>query len=70
MRDELLLPVTRDAVLYLLLAALCLVTALRFVKRALAPIGVIAGAVAAAAVVAFTVALALFFLVAAAIRLT
>lgn len=62
--------VSGDALLYLAVAALCMVVGLRFLKRAIVPAGVIVGAVAAAAVVAFALALALFFLIAAAIRLT
>ncbi len=53
--------------LYLLAAAICLVVALRFLKRALAPIGVVVQVVAAALVVAVAVAAALAFLAAAAV---
>ena len=52
------------AVLYLVIAMLCLVIAMRFVKRALVPIGPLLQAVAAAAVVAFAVGAALVLLVA------
>ena len=53
--------------LYLVLAAFLLLIALRFMKRALAPIGALVQAVAAAALVVFTIGAALVFLVAAAI---
>jgi hypothetical protein len=53
--------------LYLALAAVLLVIALRFVRRALAPIGALVQAVAAAAVVAFATGLALILVVAAAL---
>jgi hypothetical protein len=53
--------------LYLLAAAACLVVALTFLKRALAPIGVAVRVVAAALVVAVAVAAALAFLAAAAV---
>jgi hypothetical protein len=53
-------------IVYLVLAALALMIALRFMKRALAPIGTLVRAVAAAAVVAFTIALALVLVAAAA----
>jgi hypothetical protein len=49
----------QGSLLYLTLAALLLVLALRFMRRALAPIGAVMQAVAAAAVVAFAVGLAL-----------
>ncbi len=52
---------------YLAVAAVCLVIALRFLKRALAPIGALMQAVASAAVVAFAAVLALALLVIAAV---
>lgn len=55
----------RPATLYLLGAAMCLVIALTYMKRALAPIGTLVQAVAAAAVVAFTISIALVLLAAA-----
>jgi hypothetical protein len=51
---------------YLAVAAVCLLVALRFLKRALAPIGVLLHAVAAAAAAASAAVLALALLVAAA----
>jgi hypothetical protein len=54
------------AVLYMLVAGLCLVLALRFVRAALAPIGPLVHAVAAAALVALAIGAALVFLTAAA----
>nr|WP_296074747.1 hypothetical protein [uncultured Actinoplanes sp.] len=54
-------------ILYLILAALALLMALRFVKRALAPIGVFVQAVAAAAAVAFLVTVALVLVAVAAL---
>jgi hypothetical protein len=53
-------------IIYLTVAAVSLVIALRFLKRALAPIGALIQAVAAAAVVAFTAVLALAMLIFAA----
>jgi hypothetical protein len=55
------------ALLYLLIAALCLVLALRAMRRALAPIGQLVQAVAAAALGALAVGAALVLLTAAAI---
>jgi hypothetical protein len=52
-------------IIYLAVAAVCLVIALRFLRQALAPIGALIHAVAAAAVVVFTAAFALTMLVAA-----
>jgi hypothetical protein len=52
---------------YLVIAGVCLVVALRFMKRSLAPIGMIVHAVAAAAVVALAIGAALVFLTAAAL---
>jgi hypothetical protein len=58
-------PALRDqSLLYLVLAAVFLVIALRFVRRALAPIGTF---VQAAAVVAFAIGMALVLLAAAAL---
>jgi hypothetical protein len=54
------------ALLYLLVAALCLIFALRFMRTALAPIGPLLQAVAAAALVALAIGAALVFLTAAA----
>ena len=53
--------------LYLVLAALALLVALLFVRRALAPVAVIIQAVAAAAVAALAIALALALVTAAAL---
>jgi hypothetical protein len=50
---------------YLLAALLCLFAALRYMKRALEPVGALVQAVAAAAVVAFTVGVAVVLLTAA-----
>jgi hypothetical protein len=55
------------AVLYLLIAGGCLLLALRFVKRALQPVGQLVHAVAAAALVAFSIGAALVLLAAAAL---
>ena len=52
---------------YLTVAAVCLVIVLRFLKRALSPIGALIQAVAAAAIVAFAAVLALAMLVIAAV---
>ncbi|WP_433831005.1 hypothetical protein ACQP2E_12370 [Actinoplanes sp. CA-015351] len=52
---------------YLAVAAICLLIALRFLRRALAPIGALIQAVAAAAVVAFAAVIALAMLVLAAV---
>lgn len=51
---------------YLAVAAACLLIALRFLRRALSPIGALVQAVAAAAVVAFATAFALALLIFAA----
>jgi len=51
---------------YLAVAAVCLVVVLRFLKRALSPIGALVQAVAAAAVVAFFAVVAFAMLVIAA----
>ncbi|WIM94255.1 hypothetical protein ACTOB_006269 [Actinoplanes oblitus] len=51
---------------YLALAGLLLIIGLRYLKRALAPIGVIVEVVASAAVVAFALGAALALIVAAA----
>lgn len=52
--------------LYLVIAGVCLIVALRLVKRALAQIGAMVQAVAAAAMVAFAIGAALGFLTTAA----
>ena len=52
---------------YIAIAAICLLIALRFLKRAIAPIGALIQAVAAAALVAFTAVIALAMLVLAAV---
>jgi hypothetical protein len=52
--------------IYLGIAALCLVVALRYLKRALAPIGPLVQAMAAVAIVTLAVSAALVFVVAAA----
>jgi hypothetical protein len=51
--------------LYLLIAAICLILALRAMRRALAPIGQLVQAVAAAALVALALGAALVLLTAA-----
>jgi hypothetical protein len=51
--------------LYLILAAICLLIALRFMRRTLVPIEALVDALVAAAVVAFTIGIALVLLVAA-----
>jgi hypothetical protein len=59
-------PWMHQPITYLAVAAVCLVIALRFLKRALSPIGVLIQAVAAAAVAAFAAVLALALLIFAA----
>ena len=59
-------PWMHQPITYLAVAAVCLVSVLRFLKRALAPIGVLLHAVAAAAVTAFAAVLALALLLIAA----
>jgi len=54
-----------DASLYLLVAALCLIFALMAMRKALAPIGQLVQAVAAAALVALAIGASLVFLTAA-----
>ena len=54
---------------YLVLAAICLIIALRFIKRAIAPVGALLHAVAAAAVVALATALALALVAVAALSI-
>jgi chromate transport protein ChrA len=51
--------------LYLMVAGLCLLVALRCIKRAVAPIGPIVAAVAAAAGAAFALTVALILVLAA-----
>lgn len=58
---------TRQPIIYLAVAAVCLVVALRFLKRALAPIGALLHAAAAAAIVVCAAVLALAMLVIAAL---
>jgi hypothetical protein len=58
-------PLPENGLLYLFLAAVSLLVALRFVKRAMAPIGTLVRAVAAAAGVAFAIGVALAFVAAA-----
>ena len=53
-------------IIYLALAAACMVIVLRLLKRAMSPIGALLQAAAAAAVVAFTALLALAALIIAA----
>jgi hypothetical protein len=53
--------------LYLLAATLCLLIALRYWRRAIQPVGALIHAVAAAAVVAFTIGVAVVLLTAAAL---
>jgi hypothetical protein len=59
-------PLLHQPILYLTLAGLCLVIVLRFLKRALAPIGALVQAVAAAAVVAFAAVVAVAMVIVAA----
>jgi len=54
-----------SAVLYLIIAMLCLVVALRFIKRALVPIGPLLHAIAATAVVTLAIGAAVVLLTAA-----
>jgi hypothetical protein len=54
-----------SAAVYLFIAMLCLVIALRFIKRALVPIGPLLQAIAATAVVTLAVGAALVLLTAA-----
>ncbi|WP_328459665.1 hypothetical protein OHA21_27710 [Actinoplanes sp. NBC_00393] len=62
------LPLLGDhSLIFLMLAALCLVVAIRFVKRALEPIGAIVESVAAAAAVFLALGLALVLVLAAAL---
>jgi hypothetical protein len=53
------------ATLYLIIAIVCLVVALRFLRRALAPIGPLLQAIAATAIIALSVGAALVLLTAA-----
>ncbi len=53
---------------YVLGAVICLLLALRAVRRAVAPVGLLVRAVAAAAVVAFAIGLAVMLLVLAAVK--
>jgi hypothetical protein len=54
-------------IIYLAVAAVCLVIVLRYLKRAVAPLGELIHAIAAAAVVAFAATVALAMLVVAAV---
>ncbi|HEY0534778.1 MAG TPA: hypothetical protein VGD29_24600 [Actinoplanes sp.] len=54
-------------IVYLVGAGICLVVVLRFLRRALVPIGALIQAVAAAAIVAFAAVLAVAMLVIAAV---
>jgi hypothetical protein len=54
-------------VVYLALAGLCMIVVLRFLKRALSPIGALVQAVAAAAVVSFAAVIAFAMLILAAL---
>ena len=63
------LPLLGDqSLLFLTLAALCLVVAIKFVRRALQPIGAIVETVAAVAAVFLTLGLALVLVLAAMIN--
>lgn len=55
-----------SALLYLVLAGVCLMIALRYLRRALQPVGPLVQAFAATAVVAFAIGIALVLIVAAA----
>lgn len=59
-------PWMNQPITYLAVAAVCLVVALRFLKRALSPIGILIQAVAAAAGAAFAAVVALALLLIAA----
>jgi hypothetical protein len=54
-----------NTVLYLLIAGVCLVVALRYLRRALIPLGPLLQAIAATAVVALAIGVALVLLAAA-----
>jgi hypothetical protein len=54
-------------IVYLVIAAICLVIVIRFLKRAMSPIGALFQAVTAAAVVAVAAVLALAMLIVAAV---
>jgi hypothetical protein len=58
---------SNHSLLYLLIAGLFLLTALRFMKRAVAPLGALVQTVAAAAFVAAAIGAALVFLAVAAL---
>lgn len=58
---------SHQPIIYLTVAAVCLMVALRFLKRALSPIGALIQAVAAAAIVA-VLALAMLFIAALTVR--
>jgi hypothetical protein len=66
--DALDLTATGQQTLYLVLAVLALLIALRFMKRALAPIEVFVQAITAAAIMAFAIAVAIALVLAAALR--
>lgn len=58
---------SRAPALYLIIAGFCLIVALRSIRQALAPIGVVVETVKATIVVAFSISVALVFLLAAAL---
>jgi hypothetical protein len=55
------------ALVYLVIAGVCLLVALRFLRRVLAPIGLLVHAIAAVAIVTLAVSAALLFLAASAL---
>lgn len=67
--DALDAPWLHQPIVYVALAALCLCLVLRYLRRAVAPIGAFIQAMAAAAVVACATGLALILLLAAALHM-
>ncbi|WP_033344151.1 hypothetical protein [Catenuloplanes japonicus] len=61
------LPLPEHPALYLAVAGFCLIAALRSLRQALEPIGVVVETVKATIVVAFSISVALIFLLAAAL---
>lgn len=57
---------THRPITFLIVAAICLMVVLRFLKQALAPLGALIQAITAAAIVAFAAVLALVMLIVAA----
>ncbi len=65
MTSAAVLPIPEHPALYLIIAGLCLVLALRSLRQALEPVGVVVEVVKATIVVAFSVSVALIFVLAA-----